>query len=239
MTLLELCEPLFEYVCRLNRAARGGASDFDFNRVRREVTDIFKDMRSRAMANASLIGQYEKIENPLIFFVDFSIVSGPVSFAHEWQEHRLAYELDPPCMVGDSEFFVYVDQTLKDRSEQGTERIAVLYSCIGLGFTGEYMGQPDYVRRKMQEMSTRIRDMMESNKKQICPEAYENIDDRDLIEKGYRPLWGFGVGLALMLIVLFIANVVFFNDSKADLTSNVKKVLDGVNGAPDSKPVSK
>src|SRR5258708_38254150 len=139
MTLLELCDPLSAYVCRLTQAGRNGATDFDFIRVRREVTDIFKDLRSKASANAAPMGQYEKTEPALICFVDFIIASSPMPIAPEWQAQRLAFEMDPPCMVGDSEFFLEVDRALKDRSEQGTERVAVLYTCMGLGMVGEFM----------------------------------------------------------------------------------------------------
>src|SRR5258708_25818884 len=115
MTLLELCDPLFAYVCRLNQAGRNGATDFDFIRVRREVTDIFKDLRSKASANAALIGQYEKTEPALIFFVDFIIASSPMPIAPEWQDPPVAFGRDPPRIGGDSQFFLAVHRATAGR----------------------------------------------------------------------------------------------------------------------------
>ena len=46
MTLLELCEPLFQYVCRLNRSARKGATP-DEETVRADLQKILADIKER------------------------------------------------------------------------------------------------------------------------------------------------------------------------------------------------
>ena len=40
MTLLELCEPLFQYMCRLNRLARSGSA-LEMDQVRNDIKKIF------------------------------------------------------------------------------------------------------------------------------------------------------------------------------------------------------
>src|SRR5437667_8339774 len=110
MTLLELTEPVFQYVCRLNRAARkagagagakgdtsflkGGGSNtafftksgssaqagaarpmsLDYSVVRPEIKAMLEDIQQRAHSDVRLERQAEKIELPLMFFID-SLIS--------------------------------------------------------------------------------------------------------------------------------------------------------------------
>ena len=67
----------------------------------------------------------------------------------------------------------------------------MFYTCIGLGFTGWYAGQPEYLRGKMLDISQRIRTAMETDKTvRICPETYLNVDTRDLVQAPPRSLAG-------------------------------------------------
>ena len=49
MTLLDLSEPLFQYISRLHRAARKGLSP-EVGQVRADIKGIFAQMRSAAAA---------------------------------------------------------------------------------------------------------------------------------------------------------------------------------------------
>ena len=83
MTLLELCEPLFQYVCRLKRLSRSSCT-LEMDKVRSEIKKIFEAMKSESLNSAKLAGQYEKIELPLLFFVDFMIKESKLTFAYDW-----------------------------------------------------------------------------------------------------------------------------------------------------------
>ncbi len=55
-------------------------------------------------------------------------------------------------------------------SDEASQRLLVFYTCIGLGFTGWYAGQSEYLRGKMLDISQRIRSAMETDKTvRICP----------------------------------------------------------------------
>jgi type VI secretion system protein ImpK len=213
MTLLELCDPLFQYICRFNRSARKGAAP-DLNQVRSEVKAILADMKARAAADRGLGAQYEKIELVLLFFIDFIIKSSGVGQAGEWSE--LAFERKE--LAGDEKFFDLLDETLADRSEAASERIAIFYTCMGLGFTGWYTGQPEYLRKKMSECAARIRHLIDVDQtSRICPESYEHVNTSNLIEPPSASLVGIGIALVGMAIVLFVANVVLYRSSSAEL----------------------
>jgi len=218
MTLLELCEPLFQYVCRLRRSARMGRSP-ELGQVRNEIKRIFKEVSTNASASVALADQYEKAELPLIFFVDFMIKESQLDFAGEWVE--LGRERNE--LAGDEKFFDLLDADLADPSEAATERLVIYYTCIGLGFAGVYTGQPDSIKRIMSRISTRISSMMDADEKSfICPEAYEHVDTRDFVEPPSAKLAGIGIGLIGLIIVWAIAYVCLFKWT----SDEVAKALD-------------
>ncbi|HUU69474.1 MAG TPA: DotU family type IV/VI secretion system protein [Planctomycetota bacterium] len=222
MKLLELCEPLFQYICRLNRSSRKGGMH-DYARVRAEIEAIFKEIKAKASTSADLAVHYEKVELPLIFFVDSIIAESPLAFAQVWHNNRLAY--DRKELAGDDEFFRLLDETVADKSEAGAERLAVFYTCLGLGFAGAYADQPQFIRQKMLQCSARMRGMMDADdQSRICPEAYEHLDTRNLVEPPGTKLLGIGIALVGLIIVLFIANIVLFSSTAKELTRKLDRV---------------
>ena len=135
MTLPELCEPLFQYVSRLSRLSRMGHS-MEMGQVRSDIKRILEEMKAGASGTAELISKYEKVELPLIFFVDFMIKESKLSFATEWLE--LGRERNE--LAGDEKFFDLLDADLADPSDAANQRLVIYYTCLGLGFTGIYTG---------------------------------------------------------------------------------------------------
>jgi len=223
MTLLELCEPLFLYVCRLNRSARKGGSH-EYHRVRGEVDAIFDQMQSKVKSEPRLIGQHERISKILVFFVDSMVSESALSFAREWDRNRKANELGE--LAGDERFWEILDETLGDSSPDATERLSVFYTCIGLGFTGLYTGQQEYLRNKMLQLSARLRGTVDTDvEKRICSEAYEHVDTSDLIEPAGTKLLGIGVALVGLAIVLFVANIFLFKRTSEELIDALDQVV--------------
>jgi len=225
MKLTELCEPLFQYVCLLNRSARKGAA-YDRDQVRSELEMMFADMSSKAAADPALRPQYEKVEAPLLFFVDGTIKESSLPFAHDW--HELAKDrTDLRDSDGGAEFFDMLDDTLRDQSYAATERLGVFYSCIGLGFTGWYSGQPEFLRKRMLEIATRTRSPTEvDSASRIVPEAYEHVNTSNLIDPPGASLMGIGIALFGLVIVLFAANLYLYRSSSKNLNDSVANIID-------------
>ena len=221
MTLLELCEPLFQYVCRLNRLSRTGCT-LEMDQVRNEIKRIFEVMRAESLNNAGLTTQYEKIELPLLFFVDFAIKESKLTFAYDWYE--LGRERNE--LAGDEKFFDLLDENLVDSSDAATERLVIFYTCIGLGFTGVYAGQPESIQRLMSKISARISGMMDADEKSyICPEAYENVDARDFVEPPGTKLVGIGITLIGLIIVWSIAYFCLLKWTLDDVTTSLDTII--------------
>ena len=228
MTLLELCEPLFQHVCRLNRSGRKGGT-FEPAFVRAEIKKLFEDMKRKASEDPSLTSQYDKIEMPLIFFVDFMVKESALPFARQWEE--MAYEYNE--LAGDEKLFDLLDETLADPSHAATERLAVFYTCLGLGFTGWYTGQPEYLRKKMLEIAARVRSIMDVDEEtRICPEAYEHVDTSDLVQPPGLKLLGIFIALIGMTIVMFVANFFLFRTTASEFQAALTKIIAHEAAAP-------
>jgi type VI protein secretion system component VasF len=217
MKLLDLCEPLFQYICRLNRSARKGGN-YELSQVQSEIRGFLAEAKSKAVG-ANLSDAFDKIELPLIFFCDFMIKESVLPWAREW--HELAFERHE--MAGDEKFFDLLEETLKDKSPSANERLSVFYTCMGLGFTGWYTGQPEYLRRKMKEIAARLQAAGQlADTQKICAEAYEKVDTRDLIEPPGTKLIGIAIALVGLIIVLFLTYGYLYHDSSKKLRDSLE-----------------
>lgn len=219
MTLVEICEPLLQYVCRLNRVGRKGGR-VDFGVVRGEIKALFQEMRAKAEQAPGMASPYNEIEQVLVFFTDSMILNSQLKggwkpISHERGE--LGFE---------EKFWDLLEDTLKDMSEGATQRLAVFYVCIGLGFTGLYTGQPDYIRRKMLEISSRLRGMIDADQAaRICQDAYENIDSRNLTQPPNRSLTGLVIAVVVLVVVLAIGFRQAFVQAGKSLNTSLTTII--------------
>jgi len=238
MTLLELCEPLFQYVCRLNRSTRKSVR-LELSTVRSEVKAILADMKSRASTDRNLVTQYDKIELVLLFFIDFMVrecvAASGGGGGGRWQE--LAAERKE--LAGAEGFFDLGAEPLTEPGDAATERLAVFYACVGLGFTGWYAGQPEYLRKKMLEISSRIRPMMDTDQNaKICPEAYEHVNTSNFVEPPGRRLVGVGIVLVGLLILVTALNISLYYQASRRMSGAVQLITSkGAQGSgADARP---
>lgn len=246
MNLLELTEPIFQQVCRLNRLARKsggtGASDtsfiakapgapavprvasLDYAVVRSEVKAMFEDLIQKSNSDVRLNAQAKKMELPLLFFVDSMIAESSLPFAAQWNQNRLAYERNE--LAGDEKFFDLLEETMKDSSEDASERLAVYYNCIGLGFTGIYFRQPEYLRKTMLTIAPRIRHLVEADQTaKICPDAYEGIDTRNLVQPPGSKMVFVGILFLCFILSVGITYLFLYRAASRSLKVSLEHIL--------------
>jgi type VI protein secretion system component VasF len=222
MTLLELCEPLFQYICILNRAGRKGGN-LEYPTVRAQVKALLEDLRNKALVDPRLKPQYALVEKPLIFFVDSMISESGLTFASKWHQNRLAYEFNE--LAGDEKFFDLFDETASNTSDEATERLGVYYTCIGLGFTGWYSGQPEYLRKRMLEIAPRLRGLIDSDATaRICPEAY-HTDTRNLVEPPSRKMGAIAIVFVVFALTTMACNFFLFKNASDLLTNSLRQII--------------
>jgi len=223
MTPLELCEPIFTRICVLNRMGRAHGNLTNYDQLRSEIEQLLAGIRNSAEADPALKVQWQQLELPLIFFIDSMISESGLAVAAKWNGNRLAY--DRKELAGDEKFFDLLDETLNDRSDEASQRLVVFYTCIGLGFTGWYSGQPEYLRGKMLDISQRIRTAMETdNTVRICPETYLNVDTRDLVEPPTSKLGGIAIVFAGLCLIVVMVEAYLFHAASLSLTASLNAI---------------
>jgi len=228
MTLLEICEPLFQYVCRLNRLGRKGGRT-DQTVVKSELRTIFADMRSRAEATPNMVGPYEHIEKVLMFFTDEMILNSKVNFGGGWKplsaDPRQVGIDEGAELAFEDKFWDLLDETLEDPTESAMFQLSVYYVCVGLGFAGRYEQEPDTRKRKMLEISSRLRGMIDVDQAaRICAAAYENVDSRPLHISPARRLTGIVIALTVFTLAMLGGYVYFFKDAQHKLKSALESI---------------
>ena len=172
--------------------------------VRSEIKALLSDMNQRAGSDGRLMTQVRKVELPLIFFIDSMIAESKLGFAGQWNKNRLAFERNE--LAGDEKFFDLLDETMKDSSDEASERLAVFYICLGLGFTGIYFQQPELLRKTMLTIAPRIIQFVERDpSSRICADAYEKVDLRNLVEPPSTKFIYVGIVFACFTLALLIA----------------------------------
>lgn len=204
----------------MERSGKTGCA-LEMSQVRNQIERLLKEMKEKASKDTHLANQYELMELPIIFFTDSMIYETKMSFANQWRS--LAAEKNE--LAGDEKFFDLLEDDLADPGDDAKERLAVYYTCMGLGFTGIYTGQEEEIRRFMLKISSRISDMMDTDERAlICPESYENVDTRDLIEPPGAKLMGIGIAFIGLVIVWFLACFYLFKITSQEVNKNIKSI---------------
>jgi len=223
MTPVELCEPIFIKVCVLNRLGRKQGDLLSYEQLRSEIEQLLAGVRNSAEADPALRVHWQKLELPMIFFVDSMIAESGLAAASTWNRNRLAY--DRKELAGDEKFFDLLDETLNDPSDEASQRLVVFYTCIGLGFTGWYTGQTEYLRGKMLDISQRIRSAMETDKTvRICPETYLNVDTRDLVQPPASRLGGVAIVFAGLFLIVVTVEAYLFHAASLSLINSLTAI---------------
>jgi type VI secretion system protein ImpK len=227
MKLLELYEDLFQYVCRLNRAAKTQAHP-DYARVRSEIKDLLAKALRDAASDARLLNQARSLELPLIFFVDYLICSSRLKFATQWAENRLAKERNE--LAGDERFFDLLEADLKDTSEEAAERLAVYYVCLGLGFMGMYQAQPEQIRRYIEQIFPRVRQWIDTDPStKISEEAYKHTDTRVLTEPPGNKIVLVAVAFVFLSLSVLTVYYGLYGHAVSVLSSSVREIVNAQN----------
>lgn len=225
MTLLELYEPLFEYICVLNRLQRAGDGEAaDYEALRANIVSLLESIDKRAALEPLVAIEAAKLKLPILFFTDSMLAESKLPSAAEWHQNRLAFEENQ--LAGDEKFYDLLDETLADPSSEATERLKVFYVCLGLGFVGWYSGQPEYLRRKMETIARRISVSRDRERlARLCPEAYQYLDGRNLIEPPAGKIGAILVFFLLLSLVVAAVNIYLFRLGTQGFAQSLQEIL--------------
>jgi type VI protein secretion system component VasF len=222
MNLLQLCEPTFLYICKVNRILRNGGK-LSIETVKADVDELRENIAAAlAQENADLNDQYQLIELSLVYFIDSMLVNAGLS---EWNSCRIAVR-EFNRRAGDNEFFDFLSDTEAEAGDSANARLAFYYCCIGLGYTGMYEDDLDKLHEIMRRLEPRVRPFMDRDVlSRITPEAYaHNLEI--IVSPDNAPRFVGIILLASGTVVAIIVTVIFlYIDAFSGLSTSLRKIL--------------
>jgi type VI protein secretion system component VasF len=224
MKLLELYEDFFQYICCLLRAAKTQAHP-ELTRVRSEVKELLEKAARSAGSDARLAAQVSKTELPLIFFADNVISSSHLRFAPDWAQKTLAQERNE--LRGDERFFVeFLEDDLVNQEEEASERLAIYYVCMSLGFQGIYQSHPEKILWYMEQIFPRIRQWMDNDPRtKISDDAYRHTDVRVLTEPPSTKIAAVAVAFLFLSLSVLVVYYALYADAVKVLSDSVEYIV--------------
>lgn len=145
----------------------------DQGQLRAELKSLLNDTRAACESVPGMGEQFAKVRLPLIYFVDFMVRRDAPPFARSWKHLQ---EEEAREIVGDEKFFNLLDDAMAEQGDAANQRLAVFYCCLGLGFTGIHLNEPEVLLCRTPGISGRIRSMVDAeNSSKITPEAYQSV----------------------------------------------------------------
>jgi type VI secretion system protein ImpK len=223
MNLVDACEPVFQYVCALNRTLRkGGVGALRADQVRAEIKGKIAEAKKRA--DGELAGPFRDIEPVLYFFADsmvFAAKSRPAGY------QPISQDLPQPELAFEARFWSMLDETMKEIGQGAMQKLAVYYTCIGLGFRGlphNMPADPEFLRAKMSEIASKIRPLMDTEVgERLFKDAY-HADTRDLTPRPSRSITGIVIAASLGAAAMVGAFVWMVKSESSSLVQELRAI---------------
>ncbi len=123
------------------------------------------------------------------------------------------------------QFFNDLDVIVQLPAEKSRQRLAIYYTCLGLGFGGIYRDNPEELQTRAQRIYGVLGDLVDrAVDREICPAAYD-ADERIL----YRPVRESLVVIGWVLVVVMLATLGayygFYKIATDTLNDTLKQVM--------------
>ena len=178
-------------------------------------------MEQRA-SQQNLGEHFPTLKKILVFFVDSMIAESNFSISDEWNQKRLAYELDSEDHAGDDKFYVLLEQTLNEHTPAAEDLLTVFYTCLVLGFQGN---APENRDRIIQKISDRIQNWFrKGNAKSASKDDYQ-VNTKDYRK---RPTPIFIVTLIVLVglsVLLAVSNNLTFKSHTKNLQESLARII--------------
>ncbi|MDR1031271.1 MAG: DotU family type IV/VI secretion system protein [Treponema sp.] len=144
ITIEALCRPVFTCFCNYWQLNQAGIP-LSLEKFRADIETSLEEAKRKATADPVLTREYDQIERPLVFFIDFMVQESSFPFNQNWRELGRNYNE----LSGDEKFFNLLSNALQDTEAHTT--IPLFYTMLGLGFEGAYMQDHGYIDKTMSQ----------------------------------------------------------------------------------------
>lgn len=222
LTLGEACSPFFLYLTTFRRNAE--TSNLDVDALHQALQGGIEFVGSSCESDPDLQRQFERIWYTLVVTADQVVLSSSWKHRAAWSM-RLLESHYFKSFEGGAKFFRIVKDTLDDTSGDAPHHAEVLFTCMGLGFQGELMGE----RKELERLRTRLFEksrLAGSMGGHLTPDAYgrnSNLTTMKLPTVGILRLAAIGVGALLFALLAGDAVTSYRNHS---IVQQVEKLVE-------------
>jgi type VI protein secretion system component VasF len=197
----DLCRPVFTCFCNYWQLNQAGDPP-SMEKFREDMETSLEDAKLLAAPDPVLSREYERVERPLVFFIDFMVKEGSFPFSRDWRELGRNYNE----LSGDEKFFNLLSDALRDSKDPHT--IALFYTMLGLGFEGAYLQDHRFIEKTMKECAARFPGELDVREEPI---VRVDVEKRIAGFKKGRALRSGRVILFLSLLLLVVSLLVNFS----------------------------
>jgi hypothetical protein len=223
-SLEELCRPVFVVFCNYWQLQQMGTS-LPMEKFRSDIQTALGNAKVQAASDPNLSREYERIERPLAFFIDFMVHDGKFPFGRDWRELGRNYNE----LSGDEKFFNLLSEALGDSNAQNL--VPLFYTMLGLGFEGAYAQNRGYIAKTMRECAARLPGDLDLMEEPIVKLDLEKRLAGAKKGQALKPLRKTLLVSLLLLLISLIVNFRFFynttrpfRESLTAATSQVREI---------------
>lgn len=225
-TLGEACSPFFLYLTTFRRNAE--SSNLDVKGLHEALQGGIEFVGSTCESDPDLQRQFERIWYALVVTADQVVLSSSWQFRAAWSMQLLESHYFK-SFEGGSKFFKIVKEVADDTSPDAPHLAEILFTCLGLGFQGELMGE----RRELERWRTRLFEksrLAGSMGGHLTPDAYgrnSSLTTVKLPAVGILRLAAVALGALLFALLAGDAVTSYKNRTTAAQTDEIVEALTG------------
>lgn len=199
-TLAEACSPFFLYLATFRRNAE--SSNLDAAGLHEALQGGIDFVGSACEGDPDMLRKFERVWYGLVVTADQVVLSSSWPHRAGWSMQLLEAHYFK-SFEGGSKFFRLVNEVLDDSGPDAPEVAEVLFTCMGMGFQGELMGE----RRELDRLRMRLFEksrLTTSMGGHLTPDAYgrnSNLTTVKLPTAGILRLAAVALGAVLFALL--------------------------------------
>ena len=211
-TLTQACAPVFLHLTTFRR--NSATSTLTIQQLQTALRSEIDRVRTRCEQDRRLGPLFERAFYALVATADQVVLSSSWPQRAGWSMQLLETHYFGRA-EGGKQFYRLVDEVLEDPTDAGAEVAELLFTCMGLGFQGELLGERSELERRRRQLFEKAR-LPGRLGETLTPDAYGRNSD-----KGMSKLPTVGIA---RLVAVAIAALLFAILSGKTFTS--RKLLD-------------
>lgn len=217
--LTDILSDLFILATQLKITRDYGQPD----RLRQRIVDIFDDVDKKGI-NAGLPKEtLQEAKYAIAAFLDEIILNSPWPEKEQWSARPLQYEFFRESMAG-VEFFNRLE-TLRRSAATQRDVLEVYYTCLILGFEGQYKLHGEAKLKDLIAEISREIEASHGSHPSLSPNGKRPEEFIAMVKQGF-PSWVMVVGCLTIVFSLFMALSFLIQNDVTDVVQNLNRLIE-------------